>query len=282
MAGVLFNHPTVGSLSLRLAPISVEWTYNLNTNTTQTYAGEVVQILSVNFDKLILTGRFGKEGPHGKGRPISEARDYNASGRFDIGLTQMTEYFRDYFAIASQGNDAGSQGNYNQTPMNVSYDGGLDVQEGKWKVYPVNFPSYKRTNRDFAPEWRVECEVEEADYKVQTTAMTEEISRLREYVGYFPNNKFSDPFGTYAPFTKISKGQLQKALDIATGEASKVQDAMLDIYNGMLPAYSAEDLEQLITVSGPWVFNKALQKVSGDTPAPAISGGNAPNDRNTS
>lgn len=268
MAGVYFHHPTVGSLSLRLAPTSVEWTYNLNTSTTQTYAGEVVQILGVNFDQLTVSGRFGKEGPHGRTnigtasspryepRPPDQVRDYSSSGKYAIGLTQMTEYFRDYFSIASQGNDAHAVGHYNQEPMKLAYDGGLDVMEANWTVYPTSFPSYRRSHQDFAPEWQVVFEVEEADYKIRTRVMDEEISRLRSYVGYFPNNRFSDPFGTYAPFTKPTEADLKRALSTVQIEAA--QDKLIDVYNQMLPAYSPQDIQQLMQVSGPWAFQKAF------------------------
>ena len=65
MAGVRFQHD-VGTLDLRLPPTQVEWDYKLNTQTYQTYAGEVVQLLSVNFNKVSFQGQFGLEGPHGK------------------------------------------------------------------------------------------------------------------------------------------------------------------------------------------------------------------------
>lgn len=266
MAGVLFSHPTVGKLSLRLAPTSVEWTYNLNTSTTPTYAGEVVQILSVNFDQFIMQGRFGKEGPHGRNlvskdryepRPIGEYRDYTNTGKYAIGLSQMTEYFRDYFAIASQGNDAHAVGHYDQAPMTITYDGSSDIEDGSWVVYPVSFPSYRRSNVDFAPEWQVVCEVEEPDYKIKTHAMTQELSNLRSYVGYFPQNRFSDPFGQYDPFTTPTKEAVKRA--ITQAQISAVEDSIVDIYQHMMPAYNENDVEMLLNSSGPWVFSKALK-----------------------
>src|SRR5687768_5528619 len=53
------------TLRLRHNPYEVNWTYNLNTQTYPTYAGEVIQVLSVNIDKLTIQGQLGKEGPFG-------------------------------------------------------------------------------------------------------------------------------------------------------------------------------------------------------------------------
>lgn len=65
MAGVQFTHD-IGTLNLRLPPTQVEWDYKMNTQTFQTYAGEVVQVLGITFNKVTFTGKFGREGAHGK------------------------------------------------------------------------------------------------------------------------------------------------------------------------------------------------------------------------
>src|SRR3954465_11882549 len=102
MPGIIFDHPRVGTLNLRLAPTSVEWTYNMNVRTYDTFAGQVVQVLSMNFGDFVIMGRFGREGPHGKNldnntitsRTAGELSDYKNAGIYAVGLTQMTEYFR--------------------------------------------------------------------------------------------------------------------------------------------------------------------------------------------
>jgi hypothetical protein len=139
-------------------------TYDLVTNTVPTYAGEVVQILAIKFDQLVIEGKFGKEGPHGatltdgrlERRETSQLRDFESAGVYAIGLTQMTEFFQRFFAIASQGHDAQVEGHYDQQPMTLRYDGASSVgvelgRDELWKVYPVNFPSYQRSLVDFAP-----------------------------------------------------------------------------------------------------------------------------------
>ena len=286
MAGIKFNHKsTVGVLELRLPPTLIEWTYNLNTNTTPTYAGEVVQILSINFDKLIIEGQFGKEGPHGANlestqatirssdvkiisRPIDEHKDFKSKGPYAIGLTQLTEYFRSYFAVASQGHDRSFSGAYNEHPMEISYQGTLDIEESKWLGYPTSFPSYKRSNENFAPIWHIEFEIFEEPKKIRTQIMKTEIERLRSGVGYQPNNKFSDPLGGWLPpdFATRTKEERANLLASFAAQLSSSVDHIFDHYLDMLPAYTDDDLNELIfgLASKPAIYDtiesKAIQK----------------------
>lgn len=261
MSGVTFSHPdpNVGTLRLRLPPTSVEWTYNMATSTTPTYAGEVVQILGINFDKLVITGQFGKEGPHGKDsnldrRPIDEFRDYQGgTGVYRVGLSQMMEYFQRYFAIASQGRDAVIEGNYNQQWITLNYDGAIDVDidvgkpEGPWQVHPISFPSFRRSNELFAPEWRVECEVVEPPGSIKYAQMQEEIARMskatvaegRPTPGAF--NPFNDPLGQFTTADATAK-----AKEHAEQSLQAIQGHILDHYATMLPAVTPDELDELI------------------------------------
>lgn len=255
---VIFTHPNseVGSLRLRLSPTNVEWSISLNTSTTNTYGGQVIQLLSINYDKFVIEGRFGKEGPRGVSRPgvprhISESRDYAGRSGLQIGLTQMTEYFTRYFAIASQGGDRKSTGNYDQQPMRLSYEGGLDSFERNWLVYPTSFPSYRRSNVDFAPEWRVEMEVVEADQNIVKRDATVEMEKLKALAGgfgYRPLNEFSDPLGVDAnnnPLSDEEKAVL--AIEKATrANADEVRTLYEHFGKEFLPALTEDDLAELI------------------------------------
>jgi hypothetical protein len=111
----------------------------------------------------------------------------------------MTAYFRRYFTVATAGGDhispGGSfvRGAYNQQYMKLAYDGGLEDFERSWLVYPTSFPSYRRSNEDFAPEWRVEFEVVQPDFFIDTQNKLKAIDRLKKNIGYRPLNPFSDP-----------------------------------------------------------------------------------------
>jgi hypothetical protein len=139
----------------------------MNTQTYQTYAGEVVQALGVTFNKVTFSGRFGREGAHGKNlvngklvnRAPSDFTDWNTSEPYGVGLTQMFQYFKTYFSAASQGSVT-SPYHYSQTPMAIAHEGGTGIEidpinnksQITWLVYPTSFPSFKRSNEDFAPE----------------------------------------------------------------------------------------------------------------------------------
>jgi len=278
MAGTTFSHPDVGTLSIRFAPTSVEWNFNLITNTVQTYAGEVVQVLGINFDRLTIEGQFGKEGPFGAvrqngtlvKRPVSEYRDFSDSREFAIGLTQMTEFFQRYFAIASQGHDAKVEGHYNQTPVVINYQGasdiGVELGRGEvWQVYPTSFPSYNRSVENFAPKWRVECNIHEAPESVRQVTQKDVITQLSETdkdafrpgVGYKPFNPFSDPFQgaagnglTARDLGNLSPSQRQALLDDARQQANENADKLFDKWKSMLPAYTDEELNRLILIGG--------------------------------
>lgn len=274
MAGVTFNHPDVGVLNLRLAPTSVDWGYELVTATTPTYAGEIVQVLSINFTNLTIEGMFGKEGPHGAvvsngrlvRRPTDQLRNFtNAPGPYAIGLTQMTEFFQRYFAIASQGHDARIEGHFDQTPMTLKYEGSSDigVQTGMaetWQVYPTNFPSYARSLVDYAPKWRVECQVFEAPENVHIATQKDVITQLsgtdasafRPGIGYRPFNPFSDPFNpsNTPDFDNLSPSQKLVLLKQASQQANENVDKLYDSWRKMLPAYDDATLTKLIQIGG--------------------------------
>ena len=269
MAGVTFSHAKVGTLNLRLPPTQVDWSYNVNTSVTNTYAGQVVQILSINFDRLTIQGRFGKEGARGARvtnnrllpRPASQSRDYRSGGKYDIGLSQMTAYFQEYFTIASAGdNDRTTP--YNQEPMTLRYEGrlGVNIDSGipeEWKVYPVSFPSYKRSNDNFAPEWRVECEVFEESKVVREAEEQNIINRLsrvldaRTGVGYKPGNEFSDPAGRYLyKDGPVDEQKLQELIRAAQRRLREDINTTFTHYMDMLPALTPEDLDALLFGGG--------------------------------
>lgn len=276
MAGVVFTHPnnSVGTLRLRLAPSSINWTYNMNTSVVDTYGGQVIQLLSINFDKLTITGRFGREGPHGKivnpagtrvrERQVSGYRDYRVPNisryRYAVGLSQMTEYFSRYFAVASQGKDAYATGHYDQRAMTLRYAGALDDMERSWTVYPVDFPSYSRAIDEFAPEWTITFEIEEPDYAIKETQMKEALKRIRSSIGYTPANPFSDPLGSF--LDKNPKKRTKQAIQIATEEAHLLADQVVDHYRTMVPALTDEDLDELIffDASIPNIYKELIEE----------------------
>ncbi len=139
MIGITFSHK-VGTLNLRLPPTQVEWDYKMNTQSYQTFAGEVVQVLGITFNKVVFQGQFGREGAHGKkladgqliNRPVSDFTNWNTDEPYGVGLSQMFQYFKTYFSAASQGSVT-SPYHYDQAPMVVSHEGGTGIE-----IDPIN------------------------------------------------------------------------------------------------------------------------------------------------
>lgn len=296
MAGVQFSHPDIGDLNLRLAPTSVDWSYELVTSTTPTYAGEVVQVLAVRFTNLTIEGMFGKEGAHGtvlsngrlNRRPTDQLRDFTSTSPYAIGLTQMTEFFQRYFAVASTGHDAKIEGHFDQTPMTLKYQGASDIgvatgQSETWQVYPISFPSYSRSLQEYAPVWRVECEVFEAPENIRIATQKDVITQLsgtdasafRPGVGYRPFNPYSDPFHPNATdFDKLSPSQKLVLLKQAQTDANANVDKLYQSWRDMLPAYDDATLTKLIQIGGsmPLTQDETAQTKTTDGKNPTIKG----------
>jgi len=241
-----YKHPqedTARTLSLRLNPYNVEFPYSLNTAVIDTYGGQVVQVLSVKIDSLVIEGQFGKEGPWGakivdpgfvdrRGqvypagglapKDIGEQWN-NTAGQYGIGLTQMTDYFREYFAVSTQGADAEVTGHYIQVPMELSYEG----RNEPWLIIPNSFPSYRRSNEDFAPMWRVQAMVWEAPEDLQRAVKVDAINRLNAAIGYRARNPYSDPL-------------------LSVGDAEKMNKRIVNNFKNLMPAFSQGQIEDMI------------------------------------
>lgn len=237
MAGISFSYEYVGqagrdrveTLPLRLEPNSISWDYNLNTNIVNTIGGQIIQVLSVNIDTLVIEGQIGKEGPFGLNENLTrkspDQQWDNRSGTYGVGLTQMTEFFRNYFARSSQGGDAHAPGRYQYLPMKVSYHPARE-----WEVIPTSFPSFRRSLENFAPEWRIEFAVVTSDAEVQKIAYQMAMDRLMDGIGYHARNPFSDPL----------------ADDVDPTAAGEILSQIASNFREMVPGFSRGELENMI------------------------------------
>ncbi len=251
-AGVTFSHPQLPTLYVQYAPVEVDWSYNLITHETNTYAGQVIQVLGVNFDRFTISGRFGNEGNKDYTRGESWIHRNNAPTIANSsGITQMWTWFRTYMSIASQGVPRSSgisnaYDNYNQQPVTITYEGTYDdilIDDNKseisWRVYPVNFPSFKISNENFAPEWRVECQVYEAPKPLSGQIMTEAIERLEYKPLYAPGSKWSDP-------NPHDPRDSQKEINKAALDAFEATLTAADFFMQELANFPPEQLEQML------------------------------------
>src|SRR4051812_15030262 len=175
---IIFSHPAISpSLKLHLRPDQITWAYGLNTASFPTYGGEVVQILSMYFDDMTITGT---------------VKTYSA-------LEKIYGWFIKYMQIASQG----TQGNrFNPDPVTFKYK----HRGWEFQLYPKSLPSFRYGRDVVAPEWSVTAAVFEPDQSVKdlilgghesfagdTTDLDIGVFHVTAEIGYQEDNPFSGP-----------------------------------------------------------------------------------------
>lgn len=256
-------------LSLAIDPYNVEWTYNVNTQVYDTYGGQVIQVLSVNIDTLTIDGQIGKPGPFGihkqtdKKHKIKDPRwggwvkpgDWitNESGAGQqwnpnyhtehIGLYQLSQFFAKYFMESTQGAVKGEPGKFIQMPMHITYDAGPypaasanagaahQTEFRHWEAFPNSFPSFSRDNKEFAPLWKLEFSVYQADPNVEFATKNDaikELSRIRDGIGWEAKNPWVDPAAN------------------PKDPPSTVLNKLVSEYKHFLPKITNGDLSQMI------------------------------------
>lgn len=292
-----YNHSTgTRTLNLRLNLNGINWSYELNTNVIDTFGGQVIQILGISLGELVIQGQFGREGPWGlkqaKGEFVrrrgvnmtgiapkdpDEQFDYTDDYQFGIGLTQMMNFFREYFQISTQGGSITSPGRFAQIPMTLSYDNdniaaltndadlpdftGWGASYGTWLIIPTEFPSYHRANELFAPEWQVTAQIVQVPLALRENVVQKAISRLHAAIGWKPLSQWSAPASDVAAAAEINK--------------------TITIWHQMLPNFTQGDVSNLIyqALSAPTqditiIKNPdELNTATGGTPRPVPSPG---------
>ena len=137
----------------RTNPKSVRWTYHVNTSTTTTNGGRVIQVLSSYIDDLTVIADAGGGG-----------WDY---------IQQAAFFFRD-FLVAQK--DTQKPGVFEYAPRGY-----------KMSVYAVNFPfrdKWDEVRRPFTMQFKVQ---EDISGVMEREAVIQEIARLKEGVGWHYN-----------------------------------------------------------------------------------------------
>lgn len=177
MPEVIFSHVTQANpLVINTGANKIQWGYGLNTQTTPTYGGEVVQILSAYIDDLTIEG---------------DLRNYAK-------MEKLYEWFLVYMQSATQ------SGNFVDSPVIMKYP------ERGWRmaIRPLALPGFRLGTEVVAPSWQLTANVVEAD--TEMVALTTEqaikhgfdFNRLHAGIGYDQDNPFTDPFSkksTYNP-----------------------------------------------------------------------------------
>lgn len=136
----------------RTNPNSIKWNYAINTKVYETYAGRVVQILSLRIEDLTVTADAGGGG-----------WDY---------MMQVVTYFRDLLVDQRL-----------STPAVFEYP-----ERGyKLSVYATAMPfrdQWNAVERNFTMSFRVQADINSV---ISTNTISAELSRLQEGIGYERN-----------------------------------------------------------------------------------------------
>lgn len=200
MAIASIVHPHAGTLRFRTNPNSIRWNYTLNTNVDETYAGRVVQILSVNIDELTVSAHAGRGGwPY---------------------VQQVALYFRDLL-VAQRNTDA---------PAHFLYPNrGWD-----FAVYAQAIPlkdAWSSVSREFTMQFAVQEDVSGLASKATIDA---ELARLREGIGY-SQNEYNTPAGGDPADTGDPNAQATPTNDKGVNVPYSPSDAPGQSYRDMYP-----------------------------------------------
>jgi hypothetical protein len=241
VAEITFTHPDIDLPPLRVdvKPDSIYWNYGLNTANFPTHGGEVVQILSVYFDDLEITGTI-------RGYPE---------------LEKIYRWFLRYMHLATQG-DSG-HGSFNTEPVIMHYP------ERRWtfRLYPKALPGFKYGREVVAPTWKMIAAVDEPEAHANGSLsslivdQTEKSFLQGEGVELFGKATAQIGFNPDDPFSGPTTGQVKK------GEVRDAYGRLGDFYNKLIPAYLGGDFRDLAADFSKPSFLKGGKKFGANDPA---------------
>lgn len=223
MAQVTFTHPRLALTPLEISvnPDQVTWAYGLNTMSYPTYGGEVVQILSVYFDDMTLTGT------------VSTYAE----------MEVIYGWFIAYMQYATQGRDNPS---YDQHPVTFSYP------ERAWQfnIWPKALPGFRYGRDVVAPTWSLVAAVSETSDSDTTLSLTDLVKQAaiadtaKGDVALF--GKATGDFGTTGnlqknPWASPDADPTRAKGETVTAWAAKVAQQEGDHFSQFLSSYEADN-----------------------------------------
>lgn len=155
-ATLVFSHPSVpGSLYVHSGANAIEWSYDLNTQTTPTIGGEVTQILSCLVGPMTISGqtaglRTDIEGsPRPKQTGYSTAESYNPNDE----LKNIVDWFLTYMHAAG----TTGKGSRLRDERAILFQ----YPERQWDFYiqVTSLDGFTYDKTVYAPEWSITAEV---------------------------------------------------------------------------------------------------------------------------
>jgi len=164
-AVLIFSHPAV-KRNGRVSPLyiysgatAIQWAYTLNTKTTPTVGGEVVQILSSSAGPINIQGQTAGLSTT-KGRKLDDDR---VGGWVDQGqrkaygpnheLKAIVEWFRDYMEVAG----SNTRGNVRRDERAIDFK----YPERNWhfKIQVTNLSGFRYDSTVISPIWSITAEI---------------------------------------------------------------------------------------------------------------------------
>jgi len=170
---VIFTHPQIDyALTINTGANRISWSYNLNTQSYPTYAGEVVQVLSCNIDNLTIEG---------------DVRTYSE-------MEGIYRWFLLYMQKATQGDGAD---NFVGSPVKMEYP------HRGWTLYikPIALPAMQYGRDVVVPTWALQAHIEDPDPEMRDLAIDHGVNgevdnwrnTITANIGFRQANPFSDP-----------------------------------------------------------------------------------------
>lgn len=222
-AQVIFSHPAVssqlGDLVVYLRPDEIVWAYGLNTANFPTYGGEVVQILSMYFDDMTISGT---------------TRSYQE-------MEDIYRWFLTYIQTATAGVKGDSP--FDQRPVSFSYP----HRGWQFDIIPKALPGFQYGRDVVAPTWQVVAAVAEPDgelkdiilddasFEALTTGDVEPFGTVTAEIGYKQDNPFSAPTND----------------NFQSPEFKQEQGDIADFFNKLIPSYLSGEFSAIEAGSKP-------------------------------
>lgn len=281
-AVLVFSHPSVTNADGSKKPLyihsganSIKWSYHLNTVSTPTIGGEVIQVLSALVGPLTIEGMTAGLGTDQD--PREPLHGYlNAGGRLAYSpndeLVAIVDWFREYMTSAG----TNSKGNRLRDERAILFS----YPERGWEFYiqVTNLEGFKYDREQYAAPWSITAEIVSDNalnyFKgITMSSFTDQLTVNRSLLGKIGMSAFADSTTETSNPVFGTDGNSKNPFinpDIS-GDAAAVAAKMGDNFQGLVAAWSTGNFEQfgfnalLDNGSLPKDVDAAYQKLFGTT-----------------
>ena len=160
-ASIIFSHPAVpmGPLHIRSGANAIKWAYHLNTQSTPTIGGEVVQVLSALVGPIQISGQTAglktNQSGHLEHNEIRGWKKYGGKDNFSPNdeLKAIVDWFRAYMEVAG----STTRGNQRRDERAIKFI----YPERGWSFYIIvtSLDGFRYDKAVISPEWNITAEI---------------------------------------------------------------------------------------------------------------------------